>query len=77
MYDKLAGMTGTAATEANEFAHIYGLEVAVIPTNEPMIRMDNADQIYVTEDAKYDAALKDIVRTARKRVSDTRRHSFD
>ena len=61
MYDKLAGMTGTAATEANEFAHIYGLEVAVIPTNEPMIRMDNSDQIYATEDAKYDAVLNDIV----------------
>ena len=61
MYDKLAGMTGTAATEANEFAHIYGLEVAVIPTNEPMIRMDNPDQIYATEDAKYNAVLNDIV----------------
>ncbi len=61
MYDKLAGMTGTAATEANEFAHIYGLEVAVIPTNEPMIRVDNSDQIYATEDAKYDAVLQDIV----------------
>ena len=61
LYDKLAGMTGTAATEANEFAHIYGLEVAVIPTNEPMIRDDNSDQIYATEDAKYDAVLQDIV----------------
>ena len=61
MYDKLAGMTGTAATEANEFAHIYGLEVAVIPTNEPMIRLDNSDQIYKTEEAKYKAVLQDIV----------------
>lgn len=61
MYDKLAGMTGTAATEANEFAHIYKLEVAVIPTNEPMIRVDNADQIYKTETAKYDAVLNDII----------------
>ena len=61
MYDKLAGMTGTAATEANEFAHIYGLEVSVIPTNEPMIRMDHADQIYATEEAKYNAVLADIV----------------
>ncbi len=61
MYDKLAGMTGTAATEANEFAHIYGLEVAVIPTNEPMIRIDHSDQIYATEDAKYTAVLDDIV----------------
>ena len=61
LYDKLAGMTGTAATEANEFAHIYGLEVSVIPTNEPMIRADHADQIYRTEDAKYNAVLQDIV----------------
>ena len=60
MYQKLAGMTGTAATEANEFAHIYGLDVAVIPTNEPMIRIDNADQIYKTEAAKYNAVLNDI-----------------
>ncbi len=61
MYDKLAGMTGTAATEANEFAHIYRLDVAVIPTNEPMIRIDNPDQIYKTEEAKYNAVLADIV----------------
>lgn len=61
MYDKLAGMTGTAATEANEFAHIYGLEVSVIPTNEPMIRMDHSDQIYSSENAKYNAVLQDIV----------------
>ena len=60
MYDKLSGMTGTAATEANEFAHIYGLEVAVIPTNEPMIRMDNPDQIYASEEVKYNAVLADI-----------------
>ena len=66
MYDKLAGMTGTAATEANEFAHIYGLEVAVIPTNEPMIRMDNADQIYATEEVKYNAVLADIVEQHKK-----------
>ncbi len=66
MYDKLAGMTGTAATEANEFAHIYGLEVAVIPTNEPMIRLDHADQIYATEEAKYDAVLADIVEQHKK-----------
>ena len=66
LYDKLAGMTGTAATEANEFAHIYGLEVAVIPTNEPMIRMDHADQIYATEEAKYNAVLEDIVEQHKK-----------
>ena len=66
MYDKLAGMTGTAATEANEFAHIYGLEVAVIPTNEPMIRIDHPDQIYSTGDAKYNAVLQDIVEQTEK-----------
>ena len=66
MYDKLSGMTGTAATEANEFAHIYGLEVSVIATNEPMIRMDNADQIYATEEAKYNAVLEDIVEQHKK-----------
>ena len=66
MYDKLAGMTGTAATEANEFAHIYGLEVAVIPTNEPMIRIDHPDQIYSTGDAKYNAVLQDIIEQTEK-----------
>ena len=66
MYDKLAGMTGTAATEANEFAHIYGLEVSVIPTNEPMIRMDHPDQIYATEEVKYNAVLADIVEQQKK-----------
>ena len=60
MYEKLAGMTGTAATEANEFGHIYGLDVVVVPTNEPMIRIDNADQIFSTEEAKYNAVLADI-----------------
>ena len=60
MYEKLAGMTGTAATEANEFAHIYGLDVVVVPTNEPMIRIDNPDQIYTNEEAKYNAVLNDI-----------------
>ncbi len=60
MYEKLAGMTGTAATEASEFAHIYGLDVVVVPTNEPMIRIDNSDQIYTTEEAKYNAVLNDI-----------------
>ncbi len=61
MYKKLAGMTGTAATEADEFAQIYKLEVVVIPTNEPMIRMDYSDQIYKTEGAKYRAVIDDII----------------
>ncbi|GMU79688.1 MAG: protein translocase subunit SecA [Acidimicrobiia bacterium] len=60
MYDKLAGMTGTAATEAGEFAHTYGLEVVSIPTNRPMIRTDNPDLIYKSEDAKFEALADDI-----------------
>jgi preprotein translocase subunit SecA len=61
MYKKLAGMTGTAATEADEFRHIYNLETVVIPTNEPMIRKDMADKIYKTEEAKFKAVTNDIV----------------
>ncbi len=57
MYDKIAGMTGTAATEADEFREIYGMEVVVIPTNEPMIRDDRNDLIFKTEKAKYQAAV--------------------
>ena len=60
MYDKLAGMTGTADTEAAEFKKIYELEVAVIPTNEPMIRIDFPDVIYKTKREKYNAALDEI-----------------
>ncbi len=61
MYEKLAGMTGTAETEAAEFAHVYGLDVVVVPTNEPMIRIDHPDVIYKAEDAKYRAVLDDII----------------
>ena len=61
MYEKLAGMTGTAETEAAEFAHVYGLDVVVVPTNEPMVRIDHPDVIYKTEDAKYRAVLEDII----------------
>ncbi|HET7267718.1 MAG TPA: preprotein translocase subunit SecA [Oleiagrimonas sp.] len=60
MYDKLSGMTGTADTEAFEFNSIYGLDVAVIPTNEPMIRNDNADMVFLNEQAKYKAVIEDI-----------------
>src|ERR671918_1939759 len=60
MYEKLAGMTGTALTEAGEFAHTYALEVVGIPTNVPMIREDNPDLIYKTEDAKFNAVADDI-----------------
>ncbi len=61
MYEKLAGMTGTAATEADEFQHTYDLETVVTPTNEPMIREDLPDVIYKTEKAKFDAVVDDIV----------------
>jgi preprotein translocase subunit SecA len=60
MYDKLSGMTGTAATEAAEFGHIYKLEVAQIPTNRPMIRKDEEDLIYKTADAKWNAVAEDL-----------------
>ena len=60
MYDKLAGMTGTASTEAGEFAHTYGLEVVTVPTNRPMVRADEADLIYKTEMAKFNAVADDI-----------------
>ena len=60
MYEKLGGMTGTAATEANEFGDIYKLDVVVIPTNEPMIRVDNSDAIYKTEAAKFHAVINEI-----------------
>jgi preprotein translocase subunit SecA len=60
IYDKLSGMTGTADTEAFEFQSIYGLETVVIPTNQPMIRDDRADKIYLTTEEKYDAIVQDI-----------------
>jgi preprotein translocase subunit SecA len=55
LYNKLAGMTGTADTEAEEFKKIYELEVVVIPTNEPIVRQDHADVIYANKEAKYKA----------------------
>lgn len=60
LYGKLAGMTGTAATEANEFHQTYKLGVVPIPTNRPMIRKDQADVVYKTEDSKFDAVVDDI-----------------
>ena len=60
MYEKLAGMTGTADTEAAEFQNIYKLEVVVIPTNKPMIRKDFTDMIYKTEREKFIAAVEEI-----------------
>jgi preprotein translocase subunit SecA len=61
MYDKLAGMTGTAMTEASEFHQIYKLGVVPIPTNMPMVRADQPDLVYRTEDAKFSAVVDDIV----------------
>ena len=60
MYGKLAGMTGTADTEAFEFQQIYGLEVIVVPTHLPMIRKDHGDLVFLTQPEKYDAVLEDI-----------------
>jgi preprotein translocase subunit SecA len=61
LYDKLSGMTGTAETEAEEFAKIYKLEVVVIPTNRPMIRADRSDLVYKTQQAKYMAVVNQII----------------
>jgi preprotein translocase subunit SecA len=60
LYQKLAGMTGTADTEAYEFQQIYALEVVVIPTDKPMIRSDLADLVYLTADEKFDSIIEDI-----------------
>ena len=60
LYDKLSGMTGTADTEAFEFQSIYSLETIVIPTNQPMIRKDGGDLVYLTEQEKYQAIVNDI-----------------
>lgn len=60
MYGKLSGMTGTAATEETEFREIYSLDVVVIPTNKPMIRVDNNDRVFKTEKGKYTAMMRQI-----------------
>jgi preprotein translocase subunit SecA len=60
LYEKLAGMTGTAETEASEFANTYDLPVVPIPTNKPMVRTDNPDLVYKSEDAKFNAVVEDI-----------------
>ena len=61
LYKKLSGMTGTAMTESQEFRQIYNLDVVEIPTNKPMIRIDNPDVVYKTEKAKYNAVIEQIV----------------
>ena len=60
MYHKLAGMTGTAETEAGEFWNIYKLDVVVIPTNRPVIRFDREDLVYKTKREKYNAVIEEI-----------------
>jgi preprotein translocase subunit SecA len=60
MYGKLAGMTGTADTEAYEFQSIYGLEVVVIPTNRPMVRKDHSDQVFLNRNGKFRAVVNEI-----------------
>ena len=65
-YDKLSGMTGTAATEADEFMHIYKMEVVSIPTHKPMIRDDKDDLVYKSKKGKYNAVVEDIVERHRE-----------
>src|SRR3546814_2313468 len=60
MYDKIAGMTGTASTEAAEFANTYDLQVVPVPTHRPIARNDEGDLIYKTEDGKFQAVVEDI-----------------
>ncbi len=66
MYNKLAGMTGTADTEAEEFKKIYNLDVVVIPTNKPMIRQDYPDLVFATEAEKFNAAAEEIIENYKK-----------
>ena len=66
LYDKLSGMTGTAETEASEFADTYGLEVLIIPTNRPIQRIDDQDVLYRTENEKFQAIVDDIVEASKK-----------
>src|SRR5581483_8665509 len=61
LYEKLAGMTGTAKTEVREFRDIYGLDVVVIPTNQPMIRKDQSDIVFKSEKAKFAAVVDEII----------------
>ncbi|MGB1220979.1 MAG: preprotein translocase subunit SecA, partial [Alcanivoracaceae bacterium] len=66
MYDKLSGMTGTADTEAAEFRQIYGMDVVVIPTNRPMVRIDAEDQVFLSLDEKFDAIVDAIQESVEK-----------
>src|ERR1700736_4387046 len=62
LYKKLAGMTGTAMTEANEFWKVYKLDVIAIPTNVPLVRLNHADMIFMTEKEKWEAGVEEIER---------------
>ncbi|MCQ2981367.1 MAG: preprotein translocase subunit SecA [Treponemataceae bacterium] len=66
MYDKLSGMTGTAETEAVEFNKIYNLDVVVVPTHKPVARIDENDEVYLTEDDKWEAICREIVEAHKK-----------
>src|SRR5438128_1428966 len=66
MYSKLGGMTGTAATEAEELFKVYKLEVTQIPTNRPMVRLDNPDLVYKTEQGKWDAVVQEVKERSEK-----------
>ncbi|MDD3365362.1 MAG: preprotein translocase subunit SecA [Syntrophomonas sp.] len=66
MYKKLAGMTGTAKTEEDEFRNIYGMDVVVIPTNLPMVRDDNSDWVYRSEQGKFLAVVEDIIEKSKQ-----------
>ncbi len=66
MYEKLAGMTGTAATEADEFLHTYKMETVIVPTHKPMVRDDMTDIVYKTEEGKFNAVIDDIVKRYEK-----------
>ena len=74
MYDKLAGMTGTAQTEAAELMGTYGLGVVPVPTNKPLVRIDQADLIYKGEVGKFSAIIDDIEERHDPRPAGARRH---
>ena len=75
MYEKLAGMTGTAKTEEEEFRNIYNMNVIVIPTNKPIARDDRADLIYSSMDGKFRAVVEDIAERHTKRTTGPCRYS--
>ena len=75
-YDKLAGMTGTAITEATEFMKIYELQVVEIPTNRPMVRKDQNDQIYKTKEGKWAAVAREIEERHETRPAGAGRHDL-